>query len=119
MATQKTIDLGRKSDLPNSSIETTQSDSSGEENSTIYYPSLYISDRENLKGIPSAGSTGTATIFYKILSWTESQNDKDIRYSAEIEVQKITFPSSTTKEVDNEFEIEKGLKEAEDEEQED
>jgi hypothetical protein len=85
-----------------------------EEPSEIFYPSHYLNDREGLEDAPDAGSTGSATIQYKVVSKTDSMradgNGQKKSTSVELEILSITFSGETEEEDD---EIERGLREAE------
>lgn len=74
------------------------------------YPSLYISGREGVEGAPDVGTTGEATIRFKIISKTESEGPNGKTASLDLEVMGIEF--GETSEDDND-EIEKGLRESE------
>lgn len=87
-----------------------------EEPSEVFYPSLYLNDREGLDDAPDAGSTGSATIQYKVVSKTDSMradgNGQKRSTSVELEILSITFSESDSDE-SNEDEIERGLRNAE------
>ncbi len=116
----KTIKLGRKEEMDNIAAEPAKNESSPR----IYYPSLYLSERDGLKEAPDAGTEGTATIKYKIVSKNESERtDKDGNVkedcSIELEVHEISFdseePMKKASASQSEDEIEKGLSESESE----
>jgi hypothetical protein len=110
----KTIDLSSKPEKGMTVAEIVPQDSP-----QVYYPSLYLNDREGLNDAPDAGSTGSATIQYKVVSKTDSMraegNGQKKSTSVELEILSITFSDS---ESGDEDEIEKGLREAEESEDE-
>lgn len=111
----KTIDLASKPEKGLTMAEIVPQDSP-----EVYYPSLYLNDREGLDDAPDAGSTGSATIQYKVVSKTDSMradgNGQKKSTSVELEILSITFSGSKSSDED---EIEKGLREAEESESED
>lgn len=104
----KTIDLGKTYDEP----EISPAEDAESSESKIHYPSLYLSDRPDLAGLPDSG---TATIEFKVISRTVSERDGEKNVSIELEIHKITADLEPTKNGEDESldEIEKGLREAE------
>jgi hypothetical protein len=107
----KTIDLGNKPNTEGAELTAIIPQDASDK---VYYPSLYLNDREGLEDAPDAGSTGSATIQYKVVSKTDSMradgNGQKKSTSVELEILSITFSSSKSSDED---EIEKGLRDAE------
>jgi hypothetical protein len=76
------------------------------------YPSLYISGREGIDDAPDVGTEGEATIRFRIVSKTDSEGPNGKTSSLDLEVMGIEFGEISE---DGEDEIEKGLRESEEE----
>ena len=106
----KPINLGKKIEP----IETIEDEP--EKVPDIAYPSLYLSDREGLENAPEVGSTGKAVVEFKMISKTKSEREDKINISADLEIMSIQFmENSMPEEEDDEDEIERGLRESEEE----
>lgn len=108
------VDLGEK--LPGTlSVEAMPAE---ELETEFHYPSLYFSDAKGLEGLPEEG---TATIsFKKVMEKSETlmRDGQTVkRYCVELQINGIKpdLVMSEKEEEDDEEEIEKGLKEAEEE----
>lgn len=80
------------------------------------YPSLYLSNREGMDEAPDVGTEGEATIRFRVVSKTDSEGPNGKSSSVDLEVMEIEF--GEIKESDDEDEIEKGLRESEEEDEE-
>ena len=78
----------------------------------MMYPSLYLSDREGISAAPSVGTEGEATIRFRVVSKTESERTGGTSASVDLEVMSIEFGDT---ESDEDDEIERGLRESEQE----
>lgn len=106
----KPINLGKKIE-PIETIEDVP-----EKVPDMVYPSLYLSDREGLENAPEVGSTGKAVVEFKMISKTKSEREDKINISADLEIMSIQFmENSMPEEEDDEDEIERGLRESEEE----
>jgi hypothetical protein len=76
------------------------------------YPSLYISGREGVENAPDVGTEGEATIRFRVVSKTDSEGPNGKNSSLDLEVTAIEFSEVSE---DGEDEIEKGLRESEEE----
>jgi len=111
-------DLGEK--MKTTSLDDISSETK-EKTETIYYPSLYFTGKDSLKGL---AKSGTACIHYKKIMEREEQTTRNGEtkktYSVELEIHGIKpMESDTSSEEENEIEdddesaIDKGLEEAE------
>jgi len=80
------------------------------------YPSLYLSNREGMDEAPEVGTEGEATIRFRVVSKTDSNGPNGKSSSVDLEVMEIEFGEMT--ESDDEDEIERGLRESEEEDEE-
>jgi len=108
---KKTIDLGKKYD----DLEPAVAESEDSKEPTVHYPSLYLSDRPELAGLPD---DGTATIKFHVVSRATNEVDGEKTISVELEIHSITADTEATAASEDESldEIEKGLRDAEESE---
>lgn len=76
----------------------------------LAYPSLYISDLKESIEMPDSGE---ATIKFKVVERRETERDGKTSCSYDLEVQDISFSAEKAEESSADDEIEKGLAEAE------
>lgn len=87
-----------------------------ESSEKMAYPSLYLSNREGMDEAPDVGTEGEATIRFRVVSRTDSEGPNGKSSSVDLEVMEIEFGEMS--EPDDEDEIEKGLRESEEEDEE-
>ena len=106
------INLGK----PVKSLDIVEMSAPPESVEEMTYPSLYLSNREGMDETPDVGTEGEATIRFRVVSKTDSDGPNGKSSSVDLEVMEIEFGEMT--EPDDEDEIEKGLRESEEEDEE-
>lgn len=106
------INLGK----PSGSTDIVEMSAPSQESEKMSYPSLYLSNREGMDKTPDVGTEGEATIRFRVVSKTDSEGPNGKSSSVDLEVMEIEFGEMT--ESDDEDEIEKGLRESEEEDEE-
>lgn len=106
------INLGK----PVKSLDIVEMSAPPESVEEMTYPSLYLSNREGMDETPDVGTEGEATIRFRVVSKTDSDGPNGKSSSVDLEVMEIEFGEMT--ESDDEDEIEKGLRESEEEDEE-
>jgi hypothetical protein len=106
------INLGK----PVKSLDIVEMSAPSESAEEMTYPSLYLSNREGMDEIPDVGTEGEATIRFRVVSKTNSDGPNGKSSSVDLEVMEIEFGEMI--ESDDEDEIERGLRESEEEDEE-
>lgn len=107
------INLGK----PVKSLDIIEMSAPSENAEEMTYPSLYLSNREGMDEAPDVGTEGEATIRFRVVSKTDSDGPNGKTSSVDLEIMEIEF--GDMEEPGDEDEIERGLRESEEENDED